>query len=461
MVKNYKNVLFIFRRDLRLDDNIGLLQALKCAERVIPCFILDPMQVGDKNSYRSENAVQFMIESLHDLAGSLKKKKAKLYVFDGDPKTVITKIYNVVKFDAVFINRDYTPYSKKRDKALAAWCKKHSVDFIAASDLLLHEPKDVLKSNKQPYTIFTPFYKKARLLLVRAPEKNLFKNYYTKSITGSSETLLGGRVKHQNNKLAVHGGRASCLKILKHLDDHKDYAKQRDIPSHATTLLSAHLKFGTCSVREIFHAIKQQLGSGHQLLRQLYWRDFFTHIAYNFPYVFGHAYHKKYDKLWWENDRKKFTAWCEGETGFPIVDAGMRELNTTGFMHNRVRMIVASFLTKDLHIDWQWGEKYFAQKLVDYDPSVNNGNWQWSASTGCDAQPYFRIFNPWLQQKKFDPHAEYIKRWVPELKQLTPKDIHAWYKQTITGAENYPKPIVDHAQESAKAKLLYKKVAKK
>ena len=188
----------------------------------------------------------------------------------------------------------------------------------------------------------------------------------------------------------------------------------------------------------------------------MYWRDFFTHIAFHFPHVFGTAFHEKFQKIIWPFNQKKFTAWCEGETGFPIVDAGMRELNATGYMHNRVRMIVGSFLTKDLHIDWRLGEKYFAEKLVDYDPAVNNGNWQWVASTGCDAQPYFRIFNPWLQQQKFDAECIYIKRWVPELDNLSPKSIHNLYKLNQNGPNQYPTPIVDHAIESQKAKTFYK-----
>jgi len=224
------------------------------------------------------------------------------------------------------------------------------------------------------------------------------------------------------------------------------YAATKDIPALSTSNLSAHLKFGTLSIRETYHAIKKILGPTHLLLRQLYWRDFFTHVAYYSPFVFGHAFHEKYDQLIWEHDDKKFQRWCTGTTGFPIVDAGMRQLTTTGFMHNRVRMIAASFLTKDLHIDWRWGEKFFAQQLIDYDPAVNNGNWQWCASTGCDAQPYFRIFNPWLQQKKFDTECIYIKRWIPELKKVAPATIHTWYANKLPS--NYPKPMVDHTQEA-------------
>ncbi|MBW3021154.1 FAD-binding domain-containing protein, partial [Candidatus Woesearchaeota archaeon] len=210
---------------------------------------------------------------------------------------------------------------------------------------------------------------------------------------------------------------------------------------------------GTISIREIYSSFKENFQE--VLINEVYWRDFFTHIIYHFPNVLDGAFKNKYDKIKWDNDKKLFQKWCEGKTGFPIVDAGMRELNTTGYMHNRVRMIVASFLVKDLHINWQWGEKYFAQNLIDYDPAVNNGNWQWAASTGCDAQPYFRIFNPWSQQEKFDRDCEYIKKWVPELKDLTSYEIHNLYKNH--NLKNYPKPIVEHKEESQKAKEMFKR----
>ncbi len=218
-----------------------------------------------------------------------------------------------------------------------------------------------------------------------------------------------------------------------------------------------HNKFGTVSIREVFHLVKKELSQNHPLIRQLYWRDFFTTIAWCYPHMFGHAFQRKFDQLPWNTSNADFKRWCAGMTGFPLVDAGMRQLNQTGFMHNRARLIVGSFLVKDLHIDWQWGEKYFAQHLIDYDPAVNNGNWQWIASTGCDHQPYFRIFNPWLQQKKFDPDCVYIKRWVPELRNKDPKIIHTWYNQKHP-ANGYPVPMLDHAKESIVTKELYKKI---
>jgi deoxyribodipyrimidine photo-lyase len=241
---------------------------------------------------------------------------------------------------------------------------------------------------------------------------------------------------------------------LEQLKTQSGYLSQRDFPALAsTTGLSAYLKFGCCSVREAYYAVIQALGGEHPLIRQLYWRDFFTHIAFHFPHVFGHAFHQQYDNIAWKNNLDDFQAWANGLTGFPIVDAGMRELNQTGFMHNRVRMVVASFLVKDLHISWRWGERYFAQHLIDYDPCVNNGNWQWAASTGCDAQPYFRIFNPWLQQQKFDADCVYIKQWIPELRPFQPNTIHRWHKNPQPS--DYPLPRLDHAANSRQAIRLF------
>jgi deoxyribodipyrimidine photo-lyase len=248
------------------------------------------------------------------------------------------------------------------------------------------------------------------------------------------------------------------LVILKKMSGFHDYGRQRDFPGvNGTTGLSAHVKFGTISAREFYHAVSDSLGQEHILINQLYWRDFFTQIGYHYPKVLGAAFQDKYARVAWSIDPADFTAWSEGRTGFPIVDAGMRELNATGFMHNRSRMITASFLVKDLHIDWRMGERYFAQKLVDYDPLVNNGNWQWAASTGCDAQPYFRIFNPWLQQVKFDPAAVYIKKWIPELRNFPAEAIHALGKHPSVSLDGYPRPMVDHHLAKEETKSLFRR----
>ncbi|MCA9405309.1 MAG: deoxyribodipyrimidine photo-lyase [Candidatus Omnitrophica bacterium] len=454
-VPNFKTSIFIFRRDLRLSDNTGLLEALNKSESVLPCFIFDPRQIGD-HDYKSSNALEFMVQSLQDLGAQLQKKGADLYIFHGEAHTVLEKLIKEVKADAVFVNRDYTPFSIHRDYALADLCRQHKVFFSQSADCLLNEPESITKKDGGVYTVFTPFFKKALSVDIRPPQKNTHKHYLTKKISFHKTRLLDALISKKNHELALKGGRQEGLKILKALKDYRKYDEQRDIPSlKGTTGLSPHHKFGTVSIREVYHAVKTILGKDHSLIREIFWRDFFTHIGFHYPQVLGAAFQEKYNRLKWVNDPKLFQAWCEGKTGFPLVDAGMRELNTTGFMHNRVRMVTASFLVKDLHIDWRWGEKYFAQKLIDYDPLVNNGNWQWAASTGCDAQPYFRIFNPWRQQERFDPQCLYIKKWIPELKDIDPKVLHKLEKSPLT-LKNYPQPVVDHKTEAEKSKKSYK-----
>lgn len=455
--KKFKKALFIFRRDLRLEDNTALCAATQSSEKVIPCFIFDPRQVGNSNQYRSNNALQFMIESLQELDEQLKKYDAKLYLFSGKAEEAVKNLIKQERIDAVFCNKDYTPFSIKRDEEIEHACIKEHVAFQSFHDALLIYPEEVTTADGTPYSIFTAFFKKAftkqKLRCILKIQSSI---WYTNPISIEEQKSIYKQILPKLNvSIAERGGRSTALKIVRNLNAFKDYAKTHDYPNKKTTHLSAHNKFGTISIRELFQAIQKKLGISHPLIRQLFWRDFFIYVAYHAPSVFGSAYKEKYNNIAWENDKKKFKAWCEGKTGFPIVDAGMRELNKTGFMHNRVRMIVGSFLVKDLHIDWRWGEKYFAQKLVDYDPAVNNGNWQWVASTGCDAQPYFRIFNPWLQQKKFDPACAYIKTWIPELKKTDPKIIHTWFKET-SKKKNYPRPIVAHDLESKNAKALYR-----
>lgn len=455
-MKRYPLTLHIFRRDLRLQDNTALLQALKLSESVIPCFIFDKRQIED-NDYKSDNCIQFMVRSLQELDSELNKKNSKLYFFYGIAEEVVANLLTQHNIKAIFVNRDYTPFSQVRDEKIAAICRDSNVDFHAYADALLYEPEEIFKPDQRPYTVFSHFLKKALQLYVRTPQNNAYKNYYQKNIQLENKQILISLLQKNNSNLLVKGGRTEALSLLKKIKNLTHYHEIRNIPSlHGTTQLSAHNKFGTLSIREFYQAIVKNFDKGHTLINELIWRDFFTHIAFHFPRVFGEAFHTKYNNIKWSQNKNHFRAWCEGLTGFPIVDAGMRELNNTGYMHNRVRMIVGSFLTKDLHIDWRWGENYFAQKLVDYDPAVNNGNWQWVASTGCDAQPYFRIFNPWLQQQKFDPDCAYIKHWIPELVNIQAKSIHNLSKMKGSLVTNYPLPIVDHAEASQKAKLMYK-----
>ncbi|MBK8815497.1 MAG: deoxyribodipyrimidine photo-lyase [Methylococcaceae bacterium] len=455
-MSRYSLSLFIFRRDLRIDDNRALLEALSLSDSVLPCFIFDPRQIN-KHPYQSLPALQFMLDSINDLQSTFEAIDGKLALFQGLPSEIVKKVFKTQRIDAVFVGRDYTPFSRHRDKELADACQKLGIEFHSVPDTLLLEPEQALKADRSPYKVFTAFYNNARRFPVPLPVV-LDKTKFVQGDSGLIEPQelfpqIESRLKCQS------GGRTCGLTILAGLERQNRYQEERDSPGlDATSRLSAHLKFGTCSVREVYYAIVHRLGTEHPLLRQLYWRDFFTHIAFYFPYVFGKAFHSRYDNLVWENSLATFQRWSEGTTGFPIVDAGMRELNATGFMHNRVRMITASFLTKDLHISWRWGERYFAQHLVDYDPAVNNGNWQWAASTGCDAQPYFRIFNPWLQQRKFDPECRYIYRWIPELKAMPPQVIHKGDRHPI--GSGYPMPMVDHAVESKRAIVFYKAVEK-
>lgn len=459
MQKQYKKSLFIFRRDLRLEDNTGLIAAVGQSDSIVLCFIFDTRQIGENNPYRSMHAIQFMIESLCDLEQQIKKSHGHLYLFFGLAEDIVETLIKQENIDAVFCNRDYSPFSIKRDENIAKVCHENHIVFNHYNDLLLTEPEDVISSTNLPYAIFTAFYKKASQKNIPRPCNVQYGAFYKKPISqDQTSTIYIKILKKKNGYAHVHGGTNKAHTILQSLTQFKNYSTTHNIPSLSTTNLSAYLKFGCISIRQAYHAIKDTLGINHPLIRQLYWRDFFTHVAYHSPFVFGNPYHERYATLPWSKNMDHFKAWCQGKTGFPIVDAGMRQLNITGFMHNRVRMIVASFLTKDLHINWLWGEKYFAQQLIDYDPMINNGNWQWSASTGCDAQPYFRIFNPWLQQKKFDPECIYIKQWIPELQDIHNKIIHNWFNTNNMKVKKYPRPIVDHKIESMLAKKIYKKI---
>lgn len=451
----YANSVFIFRRDLRLQDNTGLNQALKLSAQVLPCFIFDPRQI-EPHPYQSKPGLKFMLESIKYLQHDLLNINAELGFYNDLPEAVLKQLIKDHAIEAVFINRDYTPFSRQRDYQLGLICNELELKLHVCADALLTEPEQAVKQDNSAYKVFTAFYNNAARFPVALPEALSKTNFVLPKTAFNLDTL--NYPDTHLDKTAILGGRQQALDILNDIDAQADYTNTRDFPSlNSTSKLSAHLKFGTCSVREAYYAIVEALGSDHPLLRQLYWRDFFTHIGYHFPKVFGHAFIDKFDALQWQNNVEHFKAWAEGRTGFPIVDAGMRELNQTGFMHNRVRMIVASFLVKDLHISWRWGERYFAQHLVDYDPCVNNGNWQWAASTGCDAQPYFRIFNPWLQQQKFDADCQYIYHWLPELKGYTAKTIHQWDKKHQAGA--YPAPMIDHAIESQWTKAWFKESA--
>jgi deoxyribodipyrimidine photo-lyase len=443
---------------LRLHDNTALLAALKQSEQVMPVFILDDRQLN--NPFKGNNSFEFMVNSLIELDGDLKEKGSQLRFIRGIAHEVVDHLLENRTADAVFVNRDYTPFSRERDEQIRQVCETREVKFFSYADALLTEPEQIHKNDGNPYTIYTPFMKRARLITIPLPVENRYKNYFNNALqlNESIDINIKEICEHINLNILLKGGRKEAMNLLSGIGHLEKYDDERNLPAvKGTSLLSAHHKFGTVSIRETYYKIVEEFSVEHTLINELFWRDFFTHIAFHFPHIFGNSFNRKYTALEWENDEKKFERWCNGQTGFPIVDAGMRELTTTGYMHNRVRMVVASFLTKDLHIDLRWGERFFANHLIDYDPAVNNGNWQWAASTGCDAQPYFRIFNPWSQQQRFDQECTYIKKWVPELKTENAKEIHQLFS-TNKKVSTYPLPMIDHSHEAQRAKEMFKKL---
>lgn len=451
----YKHALFIFRRDLRIIDNTGLHHALTNAEKVSCCFLFDPRQTNTQNAYRSRFALGFMIEALKELSSALVKEGSTLSFFYGEPTALLPSLLQHNEIDALFINKDYTPFSMQRDKEIEAICQQHAVAYHAADDLLLTPPGSVMTESGTPYKVFTAFHKKALTIPVPPLHTTSFERLAKKPLFNSLSTIPPTVEKEALPHPLLNKGRTQGLTILKTIaqPEYEGTPLLLEV-ERPSSLLGSFLKFGALSVREIYHTLFHSRGSHQELIRQLYWRDFFTHIAAHYPTVFGAPFNEKYQNLTWEKNEQFFTAWCEGKTGFPIVDAGMRELNETGHIHNRIRLIVSSFLVKDLGIDWRLGERYFAQKLIDYDPAINNGNWQWIASTGCDAQPYFRIFNPWLQQKKYDPECKYIKKWIPALRSYPARVIHALEKKPLS-ITSYPHPIVNHTLQSKHTKKRY------
>ena len=452
----YTNSLLIFRRDLRLHDNHALNAALRQSQNVYPCFILDKTLLDKIGSNLPR--VQYLLSTLQELDASLREYGSQLHVVYGKPVDAIRQLQTTFKSDAVFFHRDISPYAIRRDTALQNYCEISGMACHVVDDITLHPPEQTLKADGTPYTVFTPFFRRAFILPVERQQKLVAKNIaqHTSEKTSLITALRAAGLQIEKNL----SPNAQAKKALQHLTSLQDYENTRDIPAeHGTSRLSAALRFGIISSRETWWAIANALGNEHPLLRQLYWRDFFFSIGLYFPRVFTGCFHQQYNRIVWPDKTDWVTAWKTSRTGFPIVDAGLRELKETGYMHNRVRMIVASFLVKDLHCNWQIGEKHFANELIDYDPCINNGNWQWAASTGCDAQPYFRIFNPWTQQQKFDADCVYIKRWLPELANIPEKTLHNLFKldEALPG---YVVPIIDHAEQSKIAKQLFEAVRK-
>ncbi|MEO6546504.1 MAG: deoxyribodipyrimidine photo-lyase [Ferruginibacter sp.] len=430
------NVIW-FRRDLRLHDNAALYHALKAGNPVLPLFIFD-RNILDFLEDKSDRRVEFIYAAIREMQDHLLKIGSSLEVFYGKPLDIFEELLKKYSVERVFTNHDYEPYALDRDEAVISMLNKRDIKFSTYKDHVIFEKNEVLKDDGKPYTVFTPYSKKWRVLL---------KPYHLKAYP--TEKYFGNFYK-QNAKEILSLEKMGFKEVDKPfpsrlLNDElvKNYADKRNFPGiKGTSKMGVHLRFGTISIRQL---ALTSMKLSDTYLNELIWRDFYQMILWHFPQV-GHnkAFKPEYDNIEWRDAEEEFGRWCLGQTGYPIVDAGMRELNETGFMHNRVRMIVASFLCKDLLIDWRLGEAYFAQKLLDYDFASNNGGWQWASGSGCDAAPYFRIFNPYLQTKKFDPNLEYIKKWVPEFQEFT-----------------YPQPIIPHEEGRKRCLEAYNKALKR
>ena len=476
--KKYDQGLFLFHRDLRIDDNVGLRELCRRCTKVYTCFIFTPEQVGPSNKYKSSNAVQFMIESLEDLDADIKSRGGVgLTILYGATFPALKRVIDTLGIEVVAYNRDYSPYAMQRDRDIRTRCLAAAVDCLEFSDYYLYEPGEIgtgkmssppySKDQKKPYQKYTPFYDNVLNMPIPEPAKltaplasRLTRT--TKQIEGSItlRVAMARFVTSLNPDILVQGGRQEASRrfraALSHSQD--QYSKMRDQFTYETTFLSAYIKFGCLSIREVYHGIKRMHGLHSGLLRELIWREFFAHVLYGFPDVLRGAFIERYRHIQWKTSASKFERWKTGKTGVPIVDACMRQMNTTGYMHNRGRMVVATFLAKTLLLNWRLGEQYFAQNLTDYDPASNNGNWQSVCSTGVDGKPYFRDMNPWIQSAKFDAEAVFIKRWVPELKDVPAKDIHQWetkhdeYKDSV----KYPAPIVSYKDQKLDMIRLYR-----
>ncbi len=461
--------VFIFRRDYRIDDNIGLIECLKASESVLPIFIFTPEQSNKKeNKYFSDNSFQFLIESLKELDSLLPHK---LFMLQEENVKALKELKKHYDYNAIYTNRDYTPYAIFRDEEIKKFCLSENIEFHNEfEDYLLMPLGTFLKADNNPYTKYTPFknnaYKFNFPKPIKCPHSLLKKFVSNLSFTSNIKCTANDidKLYDNNEKIIYHGGRTEGLKRLSKLGDFKKYEDERNILSKSTTHLSAYINFGCVSIRECFWTIADKLNKKHGLNDQLLWREFWYYIGFYFPHVIHFKGNNKpmwpeYEKIDWKNSKKVFDAWCNGTTGFPAVDAGMRELNETGYMHNRARLITSGVLVKNFGIDWRWGELYFSKKLVDINAPVNNGNWQWSASTGENKGEYYRIMNPWTQSEKFDKNAEYIKKWIPELKDVLPKDIHNWGEMYKNYPDiNYPKPVVQYDSSMRKDIMdMYKK----
>lgn len=424
--------IFWFRRDLRLEDNTGLYHALTEGHPVLPVFIFDE-NILKKLEDPQDKRFTFIYDEILSLKEKLEKAGSSLLVKSGNPESIFRELITDYAPAIVFANHDYEPCATERDSLIENLLQKNNIAFRTFKDQVIFEKNEVMKDSGEPYTVFTPFSKRWKILLGTSE----IPHYPSENLTGN---FLKIKPFTQPSLLSLGFKRAIVDIPSRETDENivKDYHLTRDYPAiQGTSRLGVHLRFGTVSIRQL---VKTAAGINEIFLNELIWREFYMMILWHFPRVVKQSFKPQYDKIAWRNDEKEFAAWCAGKTGYPIVDAGMRELNLTGYMHNRLRMITASFLTKHLLIDWRWGEAWFAEKLLDYELASNNGGWQWAAGTGCDAAPYFRVFNPELQTIKFDPEKKYIRKWVPEF-----------------DSEEYITRIVDHSQARKMAISAYKK----
>jgi deoxyribodipyrimidine photo-lyase len=424
--------IFWFRRDLRLDDNAGLYHALKSGLPVLPMFIFDT-EILDLLEDKSDKRVQFIHQQIEILKGQLLQMGSDLVVYHGKPLEVWRQILSNNTVAKVFTNHDYEPYAQKRDGEILEFLKSKGCAFFSFKDQCVFEKSEIVKDDGSPYTVFTPYSKKWKAKLSDFYLKPYpTEKYFTNFLKVKQSTVLPTLNQMGFNSTEFLFPKSEVSQSIVNT-----YHQTRNFPAiQGTSRLGLHFRFGTISIRA---KARKALALNETFLNELIWREFYMMILYHFPHVVKGSFRKEYDRIQWRNNEDEFKAWCEGKTGYPIVDAGMRELNSTGFMHNRTRMVVASFLTKHLLIDWRWGEAYFAKKLLDFDLSANNGGWQWAAGCGTDAAPYFRVFNPSLQMEKFDKDLVYTKHWVPELN--TPY---------------YPKPIVEHSFARNRCLEVYK-----
>ena len=422
--------VFWFRRDLRIDDNKGFLEALTSGKEVLPIFIFDQSILDQLE--KEDARVSFIHELIDKIDIELQKVGRNLAVFNGNPIEIFEQLVKENKIENIFTNHDYEPYARKRDETISAFLATKNIGFKTFKDQVIFEKSEVVKDDQTPYVVFTPYSKKWKENFKKTPLTHF-----------ESEKFLDNVVYHSYPFLSLNdiGFEQSKIKVAHFNTSDKliqNYEDTRNFPAlEGTSMLGTHLRFGSVSIRKMVAKAIQE--TNETFWNELIWREFFMQILWHFPYSKDRSFRPKYDAIKWNNNETEFKKWCEGKTGYPFVDAGMRELNATGHMHNRVRMIVASFLCKHLLIDWRWGETYFATKLLDYEQSSNVGNWQWAAGCGVDAAPYFRIFNPTEQIKKFDKDLIYIKKWIPELQEFS-----------------YPEPIVDHKFARERCLRVYK-----